>query len=250
MKRIVLGLLVAIAGASSASAQVSLDFSSGRSGSGISIHLSSYPQLVAIPGYPVYYSPQTSGNYFFYDGLYWVFESDSWYSSDWYNGPWDQVDPYDVPVFLLRIPVRYYRAPPTYFRGWSASAAPRWDEHYGRDWNTRRSGWNKWDRKSVARPAPLPSYQRGYSGQSYPQQMQQQQSIRTNQYRYTPRDSNAQQALQKRARPDQPRDEPQGKGRDDKRDDKRGNDRGDDRGNDGGDDRGNDRGKGRGEGQR
>jgi hypothetical protein len=245
MKHIVLGLLVAVAGATSASAQVSLDYSSGRSGTGISIHLSTYPQMVAIPGYPVYYSPRTSGNYFFYDGLYWVFESDSWYASDWYNGPWDQVDRYEVPVFLLRIPVRYYRAPPTYFRGWSASAAPRWDEHYGRDWNTRRSDWNRWDRKSVTRPAPLPNYQRGYSGQSYPQQTQQQ-SIRTNKYSYTPRDSSAQQVWQKRGKPDQRRDESQGKGRDDNRGDDRGSDRGDDRG----DERGNDRGKGRGEGQR
>jgi len=228
MNRIALGLLVAVAGISSANAQVSLDFSSGRGGTGISIHLSSYPELVAIPGYPVYYAPRTRGNYFFYDGLYWVFDADSWYASDWYNGPWDRVDPYDVPVFLLRIPVRYYRAPPTYFRGWSASAAPRWDEHFGRDWNSRRSGWNQWDRKSAVRPAPLPSYQREYSGQRYPQQIQQQQTIRTNKYRYTPRDSNAQQAWQKRDRRDQSRDESQGRGRNDNR----GNDRNDNRGND------------------
>jgi hypothetical protein len=249
MKRIVLGLLVAMAAATSATAQVSLDFSSGRNGSSISIHLSSYPQLVAIPGYPVYYSPRTSANYFFYDGLYWVFESDNWYASDWYNGPWDLVDPYDVPVFLLRIPVRYYRAPPVYFRGWSVSAAPRWDEHYGRDWNARRSGWDKWNRKSVARPAPLPSYQRGYSGQRYPQQHQQQ-SIRTERYSYTPRDSNAQQAWQKRARTDQRRAEPQDDRREDDRGRNQGNDQDRDRGNERGNDRGNDRGNGRGDDKR
>jgi hypothetical protein len=214
MKRIALGVLVTIAGISSANAQFSLDLNSGRSGTGISIHLSSYPSLVAIPGYPVYYAPRTRGNYFFYDGLYWVFDADNWYASDWYNGPWDQVDPYEVPDFLLRIPVRYYQAPPPYFRGWNASAAPRWDEHFGRDWNARRAGWDKWDRRSVARPAPLPRYQRDYSGQRYPQQLQQQQSIRSNKYRYTPRDSNAQQIWQKRDRPEQPRDGQEGRGRD------------------------------------
>jgi hypothetical protein len=57
----------------------------------------------------------------------------------------------------------------------------------------------------------LPRYQRDYSGQGYPQQLQQQ-SIRSNKYRYTPRDSNAQQIWQKRDRPEQPRDGQQGRG--------------------------------------
>ena len=55
-----------------------------------------------VPGYPVYHAPNAPGNYFFYDGLYWVFQSDNWYSSGWYNGPWQQVGPDRVPLFLLR----------------------------------------------------------------------------------------------------------------------------------------------------
>jgi len=103
----------------------------GYSGVNIGIHYSTYPDLVRIPGYPVYYAPRVDSNFFFYDGLYWVFHSDNWYVSSWYNGPWDYVGYYDVPAYLLRVPVRYYRQPPPYFRGWRADAPPRWGDHWG-----------------------------------------------------------------------------------------------------------------------
>jgi hypothetical protein len=32
-----------------------------------------HPQLILVPGYPCYYAPQVNSNYFFYDGLYWVY---------------------------------------------------------------------------------------------------------------------------------------------------------------------------------
>ena len=92
----------------------------------IGINLPVYPTLQPIPGYPVYYAPGAPTNYFFYDGLYWVFEGGNWYESSWYNGPWYLVDPFDVPVFLLRVPVRYYHHRPAYFRGWDVGAPPRW----------------------------------------------------------------------------------------------------------------------------
>jgi len=63
----------------------------------IGINLSWYPELEPVPGYPVYYAPRLSPNYFFYDGMYWVYQSDNWYSSSWYNGPWWQVAPEEVP---------------------------------------------------------------------------------------------------------------------------------------------------------
>lgn len=31
-----------------------------------------YPDLVQVPGYPVYYAPRVNENLFFYDGQYWV----------------------------------------------------------------------------------------------------------------------------------------------------------------------------------
>ena len=73
----------------------------------ISIGVPAYPRLVVVPGYPVYYAPQVQANYFFYDGMYWVYQADNWYASSWYNGPWWYVEPYAVPVYILRIPVRY-----------------------------------------------------------------------------------------------------------------------------------------------
>ncbi len=49
----------------------------------IGINISLFPELVRVPDYPVYYAPRQNANYFFYDGLYWVFLGDVWYSSDW-----------------------------------------------------------------------------------------------------------------------------------------------------------------------
>src|SRR6185436_11860374 len=135
-------------------AQLSINFD----GPGVSIGINQpvYPTLQRIPGYPVYYAPGVRSNYFFYDGLYWVFDGDNWYASSWYNGPWYVVDPFDVPVYILRVPVRYYRHAPAYFRGWRPDAPPRWGERWGGSWEQRRSGWDRWNRRSAPAAAPLP----------------------------------------------------------------------------------------------
>jgi hypothetical protein len=179
--------------ATTAVAQLSINF--GSPGVSIGINLPVYPTLQRVPGYPVYYAPGVDSNYFFYDGLYWVYDGDNWYASSWYNGPWRIIDRFDVPVFLLRVPVRYYHRPPAYFRGWRASDAPRWGEHWGNSWEQRRSGWDRWDRKAAPAPAPLPTYQRQYSGTRYPQQTQQV-TIQTQNYRYQPRDTVAREYVQ------------------------------------------------------
>jgi len=165
-------------------------------GISIGINMPRYPDLVAIPGYPVYYAPDVDSNFFFYDGLYWVYADDRWYASSWYNGPWDVVDEDSVPYFILRVPVRYYRRPPAYFRGWAAEAPPRWGEHWGRQWEQRRGGWDRWDRASTPPPAPLPTYQRAYSGNRYPS-ADQQSSLHGQNYRYQPRDAVVQREYQK-----------------------------------------------------
>lgn len=155
----------------------------------IGISMSSYPDLVLVPDMPVYYDPHIDANYFFYDGLYWVYEGDNWYASNWYNGPWGYVDRYDVPLFLLRVPVRYYRQRPYYFGGWRDDAPPRWGDRWGNDWQRHREGWDRWDRGSAPRPAPLPSYQRSYSGDRYPRAPAQQRVIESQSYHYQPRES-------------------------------------------------------------
>jgi hypothetical protein len=203
-------------GPTPALAQVSLTMS--FPGVSIGLNVPVYPVLVQVPGYPVYYDPHSSSNYFFYDGLYWVYQQDAWYSSAWYDGPWQQVGPESVPLFVLRVPVRYYRRPPSYFRGWQGDAPPRWGEHWGRGWEDRRSGWERWDRHAVPAPAPLPSYQRQYAGDRYPRAPEQQHRLRTQNYRHEPKEAVSRQltqpprpAPQERGREAQP--EPKAKGR-------------------------------------
>jgi hypothetical protein len=183
---------------SPAVAQVSIGVS--LPGVSIGINMPMYPQFVRVPNYPVYYAPQLQANFFFYDGMYWVYQQDNWYSSTWYNGPWWQVAPQVVPLFVLRIPVRYYRNPPVYFRGWQSDAPPRWGEHWGNNWSQQRSGWDRWDRHAAPAPAPLPAYQRQYSGDRYPH-VEQQQTLQSRNYRYQPRDAAVQQHYQQQARP-------------------------------------------------
>ena len=187
MRYLLLALSLQLIPTTPASAQIRLDI--GSPGVEIGINVGAYPSLVLVPGYPVYYDPRASSNYFFYDGLYWVFQGDEW----------------------LRVPVRYYRRPPPYFRAWRADAPPRWGEHWGRGWEQRRAGWDRWDRRSAPRPSPLPVYQRRYSGDRYPRAPEQQRSIRSGNYRYEPREPVARQHFQPSPPPVQrPRAEPQG----------------------------------------
>src|SRR5260221_3016359 len=164
----------------------------------IGINLSLYPELVPVPGYRVYYAPRLEANYFFYDGLYWVYQGDTWYASSWYNGPWWIAGPEVVLVFVLRVPVGCSRRPPVYFRGWRPDAPPRWGEHWGGGWEQRRAGWDRWNRSAVPQPAPLPAYQRQYSGDRYPR-FEQQHALHSQQYRYQPREAVGQQHYRERA---------------------------------------------------
>jgi hypothetical protein len=150
---------------------------------------------VPVPGYPVYYAPQVNTNYFFYDGMYWVYQGDNWYASSWYNGPWGVVAPEAVPLFVLRVPVRYYRRPPAYFRGWQSDAPPRWGDHWGNSWEQSHRGWDNWNRSAAPVRAPLPVYQRQYSGNRYPA-VEQQQSYQSRNYQYQPHEAVVQQHYQ------------------------------------------------------
>ena len=214
MRKLLYGMIVlALLVGKVTSAEAGLSIGIGLPNVSIGINLPLYPQLVAVPGYPVYYAPGVAANYFFYDGMYWVYQNDNWYASSWYNGPWGFVEPEAVPLFVLRVPVRYYRQPPHYFRGWQSNAPPRWGQHWGRGWEQRRSGWDRWNRASVPRRAPLPVYQKHYSGDRYPR-AEQQHTLRNKSYRYQPRDKVVRQHLQRqgvqvdpRVRSPQPRGE-------------------------------------------
>ena len=204
MRRLLLALSMLVP-LSTVHAQVGVEV--GLPGVSIGINLPIYPELVLVPGSPVYYSPRGQANYFFYDGLYWVYRNDNWYSSEWYNGPWDFVGPEYVPLFVLRVPVRYYRQPPAYFRHWRADAPPRWGDHWGREWEDRRAGWNQWDRHEIPQAAPLPVYQRKFSGNRYPGATERQHVIRAQNYRYQPRETISQEHFKQPGSPARPHDE-------------------------------------------
>ena len=168
-----------------AAAQVSIGI--GLPGVSIGINMPSYPELAVVPGSPVYYTPKGNVNLFFYDGMYWAYQRDSWYASSWYNGPWRLVGPEAVPAYILRTPVRYYRQPPASWAKWQRDAPPRWGERWGHEWEQRRSGWDQGGRHTAQAPAPLPVYQRQYSGNRYPR-VEQQQVLQKEKYRYQPQD--------------------------------------------------------------
>jgi hypothetical protein len=164
-------------------------------GINIGVDMNRFPNLVLVPGYPVYYDPDAEANYFFYDGSYWVLDDDQWYASSWYDGPWEPVDDFDVPLFLLRVPVAYYRVPPSYFEGWRRDAPPRWGEYWGPQWQERHPHWDRWHRRDMPQPAPLPTYQRNFSGARYPHAPEQQRVIRDQHYHYAPHEAISRQVL-------------------------------------------------------
>lgn len=198
MRRLLVVLCMFFGYMTSALAEVSIGIGVAVPGLSIGINVPAYPQLAQVPGYPVYYAPQLGLNLFFYDGMYWVFQNDNWYASTWYNGPWGLVDPGAVPAYLLQVPVRFYRAPPPYFRGWRANAAPRWGEHWDPQWAQSRPDWNRPNRTAPPARAPLPIYQRQYSGNRYPQ-AEQQAPLHSQNYRYQPREPVVQQHYQQRS---------------------------------------------------
>ncbi len=182
-KMVLLWILVCLAPVSIAQIYVGARIPSLNIGFDVSL----YPEMRLVPGVPVYYAPGINANYFYYDGMYWVYQGDNWYASSWYNGPWDLVRSLDVPDYLLRVPVAYYLLPPMYFGGWQSDAPPRWGVHWGAQWSQRRGGWDRWDRRSVPAPATLPVYQRKYSGSRYPG-ADQQAPLQQQNDRYRPRD--------------------------------------------------------------
>ena len=137
MKPVILAALV-LAAAAPARAQV-------RVGVDIGIQLPGPPALVVVPGVPVYYAPRAPANVFFYAHQYWAFVDGGWYVGPNWNGPWAVVEPAYVPAPILKVPVRYYTAPPPPWKGWRRDAPPQWGTRYGREWReaAHERGWRE-----------------------------------------------------------------------------------------------------------
>jgi hypothetical protein len=138
--------------------QVSIGIGFPSVSTGINVPL--YPDLVPVPGHPAYYAARLNSNYFFFDGMYWVYQSNDWYDSPRHNGPWGLVTTEDVPAYVLLAPVGYYLQSPGFFVGRQPEALPRWGENWGSEWQHRRAGWELWDRASAPAFPPLAAYQR------------------------------------------------------------------------------------------
>ena len=90
----------------------------------------------------------------------------------------------------------------TYFRGWAATAPPRWGDHWGSGWEQKHPAWNQVDRSHQPPPAPVPNYQRQYTEKRYPTP-QQQPVLHSQNYKYQPREPVVQQHYQEHAAPQQ-----------------------------------------------
>jgi len=170
----------------------------------IDVDLPAYPEMQPVEDLPVYYAPNVDSNYFFYDGLYWDYNNDGWYSSPWYNGPWTFVDPVYVPTYILWVPVRYYHHRPGYWNGWAGNRPPRWGAHWGPRWqeNHNRVYAGGGTQRGVER-APLPNYQRQFTRANYPRAPQQQYQLHAQQYNYQPREHIVRQQYQSGGMPTQ-----------------------------------------------
>lgn len=185
MRCVLVVLLGVLCSVSSATAQVSIGI--GLPSVSIGINLPSFPELVVVPDYPVYYAPRGDVNLFFYDGLYWGVSEGQLVREFLVQRALGAGGPRGRAGVCPADTVRYYRHPPASWAGWRSDAPPRWGERWGHEWEQRRSGWDQWDRRTVQAPAPLPVYQRQYSGNRYPR-VEQQQALQREKYRYQPQD--------------------------------------------------------------
>ena len=76
------------------------------------IVLTAPPQLVVVPGTPVYYAPDVSANLFFYKGRYYTVANGVWAMAPAYTGPWAVIQIGQVPAPVVAVPIEYYKIPP------------------------------------------------------------------------------------------------------------------------------------------
>jgi hypothetical protein len=80
------------------------------------IVLTAPPQLMVVPGTPVYYAPDVQANLFVYKGRYYTVAHGVWSMAPAYNGPWAVIQIGKVPPPVLAVPVEYYKIPPGHLK--------------------------------------------------------------------------------------------------------------------------------------
>jgi len=103
----------------------------------VDIRIGSRPALAVVPGTAVYYAPHVAYNYFAYNGRFYVYQQDGWFSARAYNGPWTGIALERVPRPILAVPVTYYQAPPTHWK--QKHGPPPWAAAKG---HAKKKGYN------------------------------------------------------------------------------------------------------------
>jgi hypothetical protein len=97
----------------------------------LGINIGAPPQVVIVPGTPVYQAPSLPYNYFVYRHRYYLFHQGMWLSAAHYNGPWTVIALERVPQPILVVPVNYYKVPPGHWK--QKHGPPPWAHAKGHD---------------------------------------------------------------------------------------------------------------------
>jgi hypothetical protein len=97
----------------------------------LGINIGAPPQVVIVPGTPVYQAPSLPYNYFVYRHRYYLFHEGMWLSAGHYNGPWTVIALERVPQPILVVPVNYYKVPPGHWK--QKHGPPPWAHAKGHD---------------------------------------------------------------------------------------------------------------------
>jgi hypothetical protein len=100
--------LMLFSGAAATASDVKIDIGLGVP----PLVLTAPPQLVVVPGTPVYYAPDVAANLFFYKGRYYTVANGVWSMAPAYGGPWAVIQVGQVPAPVVAVPVAYYKIPP------------------------------------------------------------------------------------------------------------------------------------------
>jgi len=148
-----LGMLALVATAPPAMAAVSVGFSihAGDPYHGFSLHLSSAPNVILVPGTRVGYVENYDGDLYSYGNEWYLDQGDQWYCARSYDGPFVAISAAALPFDTGRFPAGYRRgfsyARPTSVRGDNDRGS------YDRDhsFRTNDRGWSQRDNRTFTR---------------------------------------------------------------------------------------------------